>query len=279
MKKRVMALTMAALMAASLTACGGSAKETTAAAAADTTAAAKEESTAAESTAAESKEAAGGKLVMATNAEFPPYEYYDGDKIVGIDVDIAQAIADELGMTLEIEDVAFDSIIPEIVSGKADMALAGMTVTEDRKASVDFSDTYATASQMIIVKEDSKIAGPDDLKGVTVGVQLGTTGDIYVSDLEADGTTVERYNKGFEAVQALSQGKIDAVVIDGEPAKTFVSESEGLKILDEAFTVEEYAIAVKKCNDELLDKIYTALESLKDNGTLDEIVAKYIKAE
>ena len=278
MKKRVIALTMAALMAASLTACGGSAKETTAAAAADTTAAAKEESTAAESTAAESKEAAGGKLVMATNAEFPPYEYYDGDKIVGIDVDIAQAIADELGMTLEIEDVAFDSIIPEIVSG-ADMALAGMTVTEDRKASVDFSDTYATASQMIIVKEDSQIAGPDDLKGVTVGVQLGTTGDIYVSDLEADGTTVERYNKGFEAVQALSQGKIDAVVIDGEPAKTFVSETEGLKILDEAFTVEEYAIAVKKGNTELLDKVNGALETLKDNGTLDEIVAKYIKAE
>lgn len=279
MKKRVIALTMAALMAASLTACGGSAKETTAAAAADTTAAAKEESTAAESTAAESKEAVGGKLVMATNAEFPPYEFHDGDKIVGIDAEIAQAIADELGMELEIEDIAFDSIIPEIVSGKADMALAGMTVTEDRKASVDFSDTYATASQMIIVKEDSEIAGPDDLKGVTVGVQLGTTGDIYVSDLEADGTTVERYNKGFEAVQALSQGKIDAVVIDGEPAKTFVSETEGLKILDEAFTVEEYAIAVKKGNTELLDKVNGALETLKDNGTLDEIVAKYIKAE
>ena len=244
MKKRVIALTMAALMAASLTACGGSAKETTAAAAADTTAAAKEESTAAESTAAESKEAAGGKLVMATNAEFPPYEFHDGDKIVGIDAEIAQAIADELGMELEIEDIAFDSIIPEIVSGKADMALAGMTVTEDRKASVDFSDTYATASQMIIVKEDSK-----------------------------------RYNKGFEAVQALSQGKIDAVVIDGEPAKTFVSETEGLKILDEAFTVEEYAIAVKKGNTELLDKVNGALETLKDNGTLDEIVAKYIKAE
>ena len=279
MKKRVIALTRAALMAASLTACGGSAKETTAAAAADTTAAAKEESTAAESTAAESKEAAGGKLVMATNAEFPPYEFHDGDKIVGIDAEIAQAIADELGMELEIEDIAFDSIIPEIVSGKADLALAGMTVTEDRKASVDFSDTYATASQMIIVKEDSEIAGPDDLKGVTVGVQLGTTGDIYVSDLEADGTTVERYNKGFEAVQALSQGKIDAVVIDGEPAKTFVSETEGLKILDEAFTVEEYAIAVKKGNTELLDKVNGALETLKDNGTLDEIVAKYIKAE
>ena len=198
---------------------------------------------------------------------------------MGIDVDIAKAIAEKLGMELEVEDVAFDSIIPEIVSGKADMGLAGMTVTEDRKASVDFSDTYAKASQMIIVKDDSSITGPDDLKGATVGVQLGTTGDIYVSDLEADGTTVERYNKGFEAVQALSQGKIDAVVIDGEPAKTFVAETEGIKMLDEAFTEEEYAIAVKKGNTELLDKINGALGELKADGTLDKIVAEYIKAE
>ena len=276
MKKRVIALTMAALMAASLTACGGSAKETTAAAAADTTAAAKEESTAAESTAAESKEAAGGKLVMATNAEFPPYEFHDGDKIVGIDAEIAQAIADELGMELEIEDIAFDSIIPEIVSGKADMALAGMTVTEDRKASVDFSDTYATASQMIIVKEDSKIAGPDDLKGVTVGVQLGTTGDIYVSDLEADGTTVERYNKGFEAVQALSQGKIDAVVIDNEPAKAFVDANDGLKILETPYVEEDYAMCFKKGNTELEDKFNAAIKELKEDGTFDKIVGYYI---
>lgn len=182
-------------------------------------------------------------------------------------------------MELEIEDIAFDSIIPEITSGKADMGLAGMTVTEDRKQSVDFSDTYAKASQKVIVKEDSEIASPDDLAGKIVGVQLGTTGDIYVSDLEADGTTVERYNKGFEAVQALSQGKIDAVVIDGEPAKTFVAQTEGLKILEESFTDEEYAIAVKKGNTELLDKINGALKTLKENGTLDEIVAKYIKAE
>ena len=188
-------------------------------------------------------------------------------------------MADKMGMELEIEDVAFDSVIPEITSGKADMGLAGMTVTEDRKVSVDFSDTYAKASQMIIVKEDSAIAGPDDLKGVVVGVQLGTTGDIYVSDLEAEGTTVERYNKGFEAVQALSQGKIDAVVIDGEPAKTFVAETEGIKMLDEAFTEEEYAIAVKKGNTELLDKINGALSELESEGTLDEIVAKYITAE
>ena len=281
MKKKVLALTMAALMAASLTACGGGAKETTAADTtaadtADTTAAEKTEETSAE---AAGTEAAGGVLVMATNAEFPPYEYHDGGEIVGIDAEIAKAIADELGMELEIEDIAFDSIIPESTSGKADMGLAGMTVTEDRKQSVDFTDTYAKASQKIIVKEDSAIASPDDLTGVIVGVQQGTTGDIYVSDLEADGTTVERYNKGFEAVQALSQGKIDAVVIDGEPAKTFVAQTEGLKILEESFTDEEYAIAVKKGNTELLEKINGALKTLKDNGTLDEIVAKYIKAE
>ena len=282
MKKKVLALTMAALMAASLTACGGGAKETTAADttanadAADTTAAEKTEETSAE---AAGTEAAGGVLVMATNAEFPPYEFHDGGDIVGIDAEIAKAIADELGMELEIEDIAFDSIIPEITSGKADMGLAGMTVTEDRKQSVDFTDTYAKASQKIIVKEDSAIASPDDLTGVIVGVQQGTTGDIYVSDLEADGTTVERYNKGFEAVQALSQGKIDAVVIDGEPAKTCVAQTEGLKILEESFTDEEYAIAVKKGNTELLEKINGALKTLKDNGTLDEIVAKYIKAE
>ena len=289
MKKKVLAITMAALMAASLTACGGGAKDTAAADTAaatteekaeDTTAAESKDETSAEAAETEAaKEAAGGKLVMATNAEFPPYEYHDGDAIVGIDAEIAKAIADELGMELEIEDIAFDSIIPEIVSGKADMGLAGMTVTEDRMQSVDFSDTYAKASQKIIVTEDSEIASPDDLKGVIVGVQLGTTGDIYVSDLEADGTTVERYNKGFEAVQALSQGKIDAVVIDGEPAKTFVAETEGLKILEESFTDEEYAIAVKKGNTELLEKINGALKTLKDNGTLDEIVAKYIKAE
>lgn len=288
MKKKVLAITMAALMAASLTACGGGAKDTAAADTAATTEEKAEDTTAAESkdeTSAEAaeteaaKDAAGGKLIMATNAEFPPYEYHDGDAVVGIDAEIAKAIADELGMELEIEDIAFDSIIPEIVSGKADMGLAGMTVTEDRMQSVDFSDTYAKASQKIIVTEDSEIVSPDDLKGVIVGVQLGTTGDIYVSDLEADGTTVERYNKGFEAVQALSQGKIDAVVIDGEPAKTFVAETEGLKILDESFTDEEYAIAVKKGNTELLEKINGALKTLKDNGTLDEIVAKYIKAE
>lgn len=284
MKKNILAWTAAAIMAASLTACSGGTNETTAAdtTAADATTAA--DTTAADASAAESPgetkaEAAGRTLVMATNAEFPPYEYHEGDQVVGIDADIAQAIADQLGMKLEIEDIAFDSVIPEITSGKADIGMAGLTITKDRQQSVDFSDTYAKASQKVIVKDDSALTSPDDLKGKIVGVQLGTTGDLYVSDLEADGTTVERYNKGFEAVQALSQGKIDAVVIDSEPAKAFVSQTQGLKILDQSFTDEEYAIAVKKGNTELLDKVNGALKTLKENGDLDQIIARYIKAE
>lgn len=216
-------------------------------------------------------------LVMATNAEFPPYEYYEGEDVVGIDAEMAAAVAEELGMELKIEDMAFDSIIPAVESGKADMGVAGMTVTEDRLKNVNFSDTYAEATQVVIVKEDSDIAGPDDLTGKKVGVQLGTTGDIYASDIED--ATVEQYNKGFEAVQALSQGKIDAVVIDGQPAQEFVKEVEGLKILDEAFTEEEYAIAIAKDNEELLEKVNKALASLKESGKLDEIVGKYIKSD
>lgn len=219
----------------------------------------------------------GGVLVMATNAEFPPYEYHEGDEIVGIDAEVAALIAEELGMTLEIEDMAFDSVLAAVQSGKADIGMAGLTVTEDRKLSVNFTDSYATATQVIIVKEDSEIASPDDLGGKTVGVQLGTTGDIYVSDEED--VTVERYNKGFEAVQALTQGKIDAVVIDSEPAKVFVSENEGIKIIDEAYTDEEYAIAIAKDNDELLEKVNTALNTLKENGEFQEVVDKYINED
>ena len=202
---------------------------------------------------------------------------HEGDDVVGIDADIARAIGEEMGMEVKIEDMAFDSIIPAVTSGKADFGAAGMTVTEDRKKNVDFTDTYATATQVIIVKEGSDIAGPDDLTGKKIGVQLGTTGDIYADDIED--AKVERYNKGFEAVQALTQDKIDAVVIDGEPAKEFVAEADGLKILDEAFTEEEYAIAVAKDNDDLLKKMNEALASLKESGKIDEIVAKYISAD
>ena len=287
MKKQVLALALAALMVGSLSACGGSTAETTAAATeaattqAETTKAEaeKEETTAGEVSTEAPGEAAGGDLTMATNAEFPPYEFHDGGEIVGIDVEIAEAIAEKLGMTLEIEDIAFDSIIPEVDSGKADIGLAGMTVSEDRLKNVDFSEPYTTASQVIIVKNESDIAGPDDLAGKYIGVQLGTTGDIYASDYEEEGSTIERYSKGFEAVQAMMQGKIDAVVIDLEPAKVFVSENEGIKILDEALTVEEYAIAVKKGNTELVEKLNGALAELKDSGELQAIIDKYISAE
>lgn len=216
----------------------------------------------------------GDTLVMATNAEFPPYEYHEGDEIVGIDAEVAALIAEELGMTLEIEDMAFDSVLAAVQSGKADIAMAGITVTDERKMVVNFSDTYTKATQLVIVAEDSEIASPDDLIGKTIGVQLGTTGDIYAGDVED--ATVERYSKGFEAVQALMQGKIDAVVIDGEPAKVFVEENEGIKLLDEAFTEEEYAIAVSKDNEELLEQINAALVTLEENGKFDEVLAKYI---
>ena len=275
MKKKVVALMMACAVAASMAACGQKAAEDTTAAEETTDEAAEDTADAAEETTDDA--ATGGTLVMATNAEFPPYEYHDGGEIVGIDADIAAAIAENLGMELKIEDMAFDSIIMAVNSGKADVGIAGMTVTEDRLENVNFSDSYATSAQVIIVTEDSEIGSSDDLSGKKIGVQLGTTGDILADDVE--GATVERYNKGFEAVQALSQGKIDAVIIDRQPAQVFVDENEGLKILDEAFAEEEYAIAIAKDNTELLDKVNAALGELKESGKLDEIIGKYISAE
>ena len=254
MKKKLLSLVLVAAMALSVVACGGKKEEAAA-------------------PAAEDKEV----LVMATNAEFPPYEFYEGQEIVGIDAEIAAAIAEKLGCELKIEDMAFDSIIAAVSSGKADFGLAGMTVTEDRLASVNFSDTYATATQVVILMEDSPITGIADLDGKKIGVQLGTTGDIYAGDI-AD-ATIERYNKGFEAVQALTQGKIDAVIIDNEPAKVFVAENEGTKILEEDFAVEEYAMAIAKENTELLEKVNVALAELTEDGTLKAIVDKYISAE
>ena len=215
------------------------------------------------------------ELVMATNAEFPPYEFKDGDKIVGIDVEIAQAIAKNMGRTLKIEDIAFDSIIPEVQSGKADMGVAGMTITEDRLKSIDFSDTYITASQVIIVRKDNAdIKTPDDLAGKNVGVQLGTTGDIYAEDIKD--VKLERYNKGFEAVQALQQGKIDAVIIDDQPAAIFAKQNDDITVIGTPFTLEDYAIAVKKGNTELLKQINDAIKELKESGELQKIFDKYI---
>ena len=209
-------------------------------------------------------------LTMATNAEFPPYESYENDKIVGID-------AEKLGMELVIEDMKFDSIIPSVVSGGADMAMAGLTVTDERKESVDFSVSYATGIQSVIVKSGSDIKTLDDLAGKKIGVQLATTGDIYASGDYGDDNVV-KYNKGADAVLALVGGDIDAVIIDNQPAKVFVEQNAGLEILPTEYAVEEYAIAVKKGNTELLDQINGALEALIADGTVDAIVAKYISA-
>jgi len=218
-----------------------------------------------------------GKLVMATNAAFPPYEYKEGEEFVGIDVELAEAIAAELGLELVIEDMEFESIITSVSTGKADIGVAGLTVSEERLLNVDFSESYTTASQVVILKKDSAIASPDDLVGKKIGVQIATTGDIYASDIE--NATVERYNKGLDAVMALKQGKIDAVIIDNEPAKVFASQNDDIKILDEEFTVEEYAIAIAKGNTELLNKVNAAIAKLKESGKLAEIINKYIPAD
>ena len=220
-----------------------------------------------------------GVLTMATNAYFPPYEYYEGDKVVGIDAEIAQAVADKLGLTLKIEDMEFDSIITAVSTGKADMGLAGMTVTEERKQNVNFSDTYATGVQVVIVPEGSDIASIDDLyNDKKIGVQLATTGDIYCCD-DFGTDHVEEYNKGNDAVMALVSGKIDAVVIDNNPAKSYVAANEGLKILETEYVTEEYAACLNKENTALLEAVNGALAELKADGTLDKIIGKYIPTE
>ena len=247
-------------------------------------------------------------LVMATNAAFPPYEFKDGDNFAGIDVEIAEKIAEKLGMTLEIQDVDFGAIIDGVATGKYDMGMAGITVTEERKQSVNFSITYATGIQVIIVNDGSEIASLDDIfvfddegnptalknDKVQVGVQQDTTGDIYSSsdvtgwgfnDVEEDGTTVTdrvvRFKTGAEAVEALKTGKVDMVIIDNEPAKSFVDANEGIHILegDNEYAVEDYAICVSKENTELLEKIDAALKELQDDGTVQAIVDKYINAK
>lgn len=218
-------------------------------------------------------------LTMVTNAEFPPYEYTEGGEVVGIDAEVAKAIADKLGLKLEIVDTKFDSIIPGVQSGKYDMGMAGLTVTPEREQNVAFSDSYATGIQSIIVKEDSEIKSVDDLSSSTkIGVQLGTTGDIYAKD-DFGADAVVEMDKGADAVQALLAGKIDCVIIDNEPAKSFVEANPGLKILDTAYAQEDYAICFAKENTELKEKVNTALKELIADGTLQKIVDKYINAK
>lgn len=264
MKKKlsvIITLLVVAVMAFALTACGGKKDPEPTPAASGSSAA----------------PTAGGKLIMATNAEFPPYEYKEGDAFAGIDVEIAGAIAAKLGLELEINDVEFGSIIGGVQSGKYDIGMAGMTVTDERLESVNFSTSYATGIQSIIVKEGSDIASPDDLAGHKIGVQADTTGDIYCCDDFGD-ENVTAFKTGADAVQALISGKVDCVVIDNEPAKSFVATNKdaGLKILDTAYAEEQYAIAINKDNKALLDQINKALEELTADGTIPGIIAKYI---
>lgn len=243
--KKIVALLLAALMVLCLVSCGQKDKE----------------------------------LVMGTNAAFPPYEFTDENgEIVGIDAEIAAAIADKLGMKLVIKDMEFDSLITAVSTGSVDMVLAGMTVDPEREESVNFSTPYAKGIQVVIVKEDSEIASIDDLEGKKIGVQAGTTGDIYCTD-DYGQESVNQYQNGALAVQALLNGQVDCVVIDNEPAKAYVTANEGLKILETEYADEDYAIAIAKGNTKLLEKVNKALDELKKEGKLDEIVEKYIPAK
>ena len=264
-------LSVAAL---ALTACGGSASSVASSVASSASSAAASTSAAA----GELTTVEAGKLTMATNAAFPPYEMTtDAGDFEGIDIETAQAIADKLGLELQIDDMDFDAALLSVQQGKADIVMAGVTVTDERKAVMDFSDSYATGIQSIIVPEGSDITSPDDLAGKKIGTQRGTTGYIYCSDDFGDDSVVA-YDDGLTAVQALNNGQVDAVVIDNAPAKEFIAANPGLKILDTSYAEEDYAIGMAK-NSPLEDAVNSVLEELKADGTLQAIVDKYITAE
>ena len=285
--KKLTALLLGAAMALSLAACGSTAavEET----ASEETSSSEAVSEAASEEAASTEETAGeaaavttvteGVLTMSTNAAFPPYEMTaDDGSFEGIDIEVAGAIAEKLGLELQVDDMDFDAALLAAQTGKSDMVMAGVTVTEDRQTVMDFSNTYANGIQVVIVPEDSAIATIDDLQGKMIGVQRGTTGDSYCSDDFGD-ENVTKYDNGLTAVQALMNGQVDAVVIDNAPAQEFVEANPGLKILDTEYANEEYAIGVAKGNTQLLDAINGALAELTEDGTIQAIVDKYITAE
>ena len=280
--KKLSAMLMAGAMMMSLAACGSSASSASSEAVSSEAASSEVASSAASSEAASAAElttVTPGKLTMSTNAAFPPYESTDDNgNFVGIDIDVATAIAEKLGLELQVDDMDFDAALLAAQNGKSDLVMAGVTVTEDRQLVMDFSDSYATGIQSIIVKEDSDVATPDDLADKMIGTQRGNTGYIYCSDDFGD-EHVTPYDDGLTAVQALVNGQVDAVVIDNAPAKEFVAANPGLKILDTAYAEEDYAIGVAKGNTAMLDAINGALEELKNDGTLQAIIDKYIKAE
>ena len=270
-RRSFMAAAAVSVAALALTACGGSASS------AASSVASSAASSEAASTVAELTTVEAGKLTMATNATFPPYEMTtDSGEIEGIDVDTAKAIAEKLGLELQIDDMDFDAALLSVQQGKADIVMAGVTVTDERKAVMDFSDSYATGIQSIIVPNDSDIASPDDLVGKKIGTQRGTTGYIYCSDDFGEDSVVA-YDNGLTAVQALNNGQVDAVVIDNAPATEYVAANPGLKVLDTSYAEEDYAIGMAK-GSALEDAINKALEELKEDGTLQSIVDKYINA-
>ena len=280
--KKLSAMLMAGAMMMSLAACGSSASSASSEAVSSEAASSEVASSAASSEAASAAElttVTPGKLTMSTNAAFPPYESTDDNgNFVGIDIDVATAIAEKLGLELQVDDMDFDAALLAAQNGKSDMVMAGVTVTDERQKVMDFSDTYAEGIQSVIVPEDSDIASVDDLAGKTIGTQRGTTGYIYCTDDFGEDSVVA-YDNGLTAVQALNNGQVDAVVIDNAPAKEFVAANTGLKILDTAYAQEDYAIGVAKGNTALLDAINGALKELQADGTLQSIVDKYIKAE
>ena len=278
--KKLTALMLSSAMMLSLAACGGSASTDTASSEAVSSEAASSEAVStAEAAPAALTTVTAGKLTMSTNAAFPPYEMTtDSGDFEGIDVEVAAAIAEKLGLELQVDDMDFDAALLAAQNGKSDIVMAGVTVTDERQKVMDFSDTYAEGIQSIIVPEDSDIASADDLTGKAIGTQRGTTGYIYCTDDFGEDNVIA-YDDGLTAVQALNNGQVDAVVIDNAPAKEFVEANPGLKILDTAYAQEDYAIGVAKGNTELLNAINGALEELQQDGTLQAIVDKYINAE
>lgn len=276
--KKMIALILALVMALSLVACGGNNNTED-----DTKDYA---SMSLEELKAELTTVTEGKLTMSTNATFPPYEMLaDDGSFEGIDVEVAGAIAEKLGLELQIDDMSFDAALLAVQgdSPKADIVMAGVTVTEDRQLVMNFSDSYATGIQVVIVKEGSDIKSIDDLEGKKIGTQMGTTGYIYCSDTPEKGgygeENVIAYDSGITAVQALVNGQVDCVVIDNEPAQAYVKANAGLSILDTEFTNEDYAIGMNKGNACLLAAVNAAMAELKADGTFQKIVDKYIPAE
>lgn len=279
--KKFLAMAMATAMALSLTACGSSNAGTSASGSVSGSVSG---SASGSNTDAAYTTVTEGKLTMSTNASFPPYEMVaDDGSFEGIDIEVAGAIADKLGLELQVDDMGFDAALQAAQTGKSDMVMAGVTVTEERQAVMDFSDSYANGVQVVIVKEDSAIQTLDDLANANmIGCQMGTTGYIYCSDTVENGgygeDHVTPYDDGAAAIQALVNGQIDAVVIDNMPAQEYVKANPGLKILDTEFANEDYAIGVAKGNTALLDAINGALAEMKADGTIQTIVDKYINA-